>query len=164
MIKITALIPNQPSIDVNKILEAVEAGLNLASAKVKEDFEKTTATWSAKPSFEITSEPFARNVFTSDRVFRWVEQGTKPHLIEPRGAMSAGENARLKFKVPFAPKTQKNVIGSYQGSRGHTVIKPMQVQHPGIQAREFSDTIAREWNSQHRLRDIIQAEINRRLE
>lgn len=155
MFQVKAIATQPNLLSPQEFLTALNAGLDEAALEVKAEFEKTTETWVHKPEFTITTEqPLQRTIQTTDQIYTWLDQGTRPHIIEPATKLA------LRFTIPFAPKTQKNVIGSYGGNRGDTVVFSKSVRNPGISPREFAETISRAFDTDGRLSKIIQAQID----
>lgn len=129
--------------DTAKYKRAIEnAGTQTAKA-VQVDFNVTTRTWKHKPDFKIEhsgGKPIW-DISTSDEIYGYVSEGTRPHVIKPR-------NARfLVFKQGgFRPKSRPGWIGSNVGSpaTGETRVAKV-VHHPGTEAREFAQAIAKKW-------------------
>lgn len=125
---------------------AIENAGNMSAAAVKVDFGVTTQTWKTRPemSIEHTAESYTWKVGTDDKIYRFVSDGTRPHVIVPRVAK------RLSFfSKGFRPKTRVGWIGSNKGSqatRGRVVTT--RVNHPGTQARKFEDAIQTKWNDE----------------
>lgn len=123
--------------------------------EMKKDFEATTKTWQHKVAFTQTVsggkglEGIVAEVATSDEIYTYVDQGTKPHIIRPVHAKM------LAFPSIFSPKTKPRVIGSGSGMKGPVDTFRQEVHHPGTEAREFSKTIEEKW--QPRFRDRMQA-------
>lgn len=118
-------------------------GLRKVGRAMRKDFEKTVATWDNKPSFELkiglTKDTGSVQVYTTSEIYKYVDFGTRPHIIRPVRAKV------LAFSVGGTPKTRPNVIGSYSGSAGNTPVKAMEVKHPGIKPRNFSAIIKKEY-------------------
>jgi hypothetical protein len=127
------------------------------SKEIKADFEKTTKTWEHKPKFDVktksTNEQVSIAVSTKDKVYGYVDQGTRPHIIKPRRAK------RLAFSSKFKPKTKVRVIGSQAGARGKVDTFAQVVHHPGSDAREFAQEIQAAW--QPKLKKRIEQTITR---
>jgi len=127
-----------------------------AGRAVKKDFEKTTKTWRHKPKFEVlvslTGPGPVLLVGTDDKIYRYVDEGTRPHLIWAGIYTGKSRKRLLVFNSGFEPKTQPRVIGSSAGAVfGAKVMRPY-VQHPGTEAREFDKTIQRMWESKFKRR------------
>lgn len=123
-------------------------GLRAVARKVTKDYEATVATWNEKPQFEtvvsLKGGEAAFLVDTNSKIYEYVDQGTKPHIIRPKRAK------RLVFAAGGSPKTTPRVIGSTGGSRGGTTVYSLGVKHPGTKAREFSKIISDKWQKQFR--------------
>lgn len=101
-------------------------------------FEKTVATWSRRPQFETDKTARGYTVKVNPELpYQFVNLGTRAHPIEARRA------PLLRFTGPYHAKTKPNVISSYTGGRGRVWVAKKRVQHPGIEARNFSDIITR---------------------
>ena len=117
--------------------------LRAVGKEIKRDFEATTATWEHKPDFKLDitlagGEPGV-TVGTTDDVYKWVDEGTKPHTIAPVNAQV------LSFRSGYKAKTQPGVIGSTGGGAQGDQVFAMVVNHPGTEARKFSQKIKRKW-------------------
>jgi len=117
---------------------------------IKREFEDVVSDWSDKnrPSFtrtvtvtreEIRAEvrPYKRR--RASKVFEYVDLGTPPHTIRPRRA-----GGRLAFMAGvYSPKTlpvAQAHVGTGRVEGGH-LVRPTEVNHPGTEARLFSETI-----------------------
>lgn len=107
--------------------------------EVRTDYERTVKTWKHKPIFVIkwNSDRTGATVGTDNDIFGWVDQGTKPHVIKPKG------NYPLRFTVGGKPKTRVMSINSYPGSKGTKSVAARTVHHPGTKARKFTKVILR---------------------
>lgn len=103
------------------------------------DFNKTTKTWKHNVDFKgvVKDEPEQISVSTStnDKIYGYVDQGTRPHIIKPKKAKA------LFFASKFKPKTKPHVINSTQGQQGERDTHAMVVHHPGTDARYFARDI-----------------------
>lgn len=110
---------------------------------MKRDFEETTKTWNHKPIFTVDVSTKGQGpavlVGTDNEIYRFVNDGTKPHDIFPkRGKV-------LRFQSGYSAKTSAGVIGSGGGgASGPTLFRPY-VRHPGTKARKFDEAIAKKW-------------------
>jgi hypothetical protein len=132
------IIPKSLALDLKRMQRAIENGLDASAKAAKVDFGVTTQTWQQQPEFSITETANGRAIGTDDEVYGYVNDGTRPHLIVAKGKA-------LAFGVPSSPKTAPRVIGSSAGSRGNTPVRVKFVRHPGTDAREFAETIAKKW-------------------
>ena len=117
--------------------------------QMKADFEKTTATWTHKPKFEVvvslTQPGPTLLVFTDDEIYGYVSKGTKPHLIFAGIYTGKSDKKALAFPSKSSPKTRPGVIGSSAGSRGGTTVVRPYVSHPGTKPRKFEEAIQKIW-------------------
>lgn len=113
--------------------------LRKAGTQIKQDFEQTTATWKHKPKFEILISLAGGGptllVDTNDRVYGYVNRGTKPHPIRPKRAKA------LAFQSGYQAKTAPGVIGSGPGGPFGDTVFSKGVRHPGTKARKFDEAI-----------------------
>ncbi len=130
--------------------EEIKATAAKVEKEILKDFQKTTATWEHKVKFnaEVKAGGEASgvgvDVTTKDKVYRFVEGGTKKHLIK------AKRKGILAFKTGGRAKTKPRVISSTAGRGGNKQAFAKVVHHPGTKAREFSKTIGRKWQPQFR--------------
>lgn len=114
-------------------------GLKDVAKDVDTDFAKTYATWKSKPKFRTQVELRDRGgrfeVSTDDEIYRYMDEGTRPHIIRPRHAQ------RLAFRGNYNAKTTPRVIGSTQGGASGPDVFANVVHHPGTKAREFAITL-----------------------
>lgn len=117
--------------------------------QVKKDFGKTTATWEHevefKESVSIGGPGPVLMVWTDDLIYRYVDQGTKPHEIWAGIYTGKSDKKALAFGSKFKAKTTPRVLGSGPGFSGGDVIFRPFVNHPGTEAREFSEMIQKSW-------------------
>jgi len=108
-------------------------------------FKMVTANWKHQVDFQarkfLTANRTWLNVFPAGpnkKIWIWVSKGTEgPYPIPKSGP------GFLAFKTGYKPKTK--APGKFGGPgifTGSTVMGVMQVQHPGIEAREFEKIIA----------------------
>lgn len=140
--KLRAIIPARLALDPQRLMRGIQNGLDASAKAVKVDFGVTTQTWKKKPEFAIAETDDGRIVGTEDEIYGYVNDGTRPHIIEAKNGKS------LAFGVPSSPKTAVRVIGSSAGSRGSVTIKRKRVRHPGTDARKFDEVIAEKWQEQ----------------
>ena len=132
-----------------RIRNNCEVALYVTADEIAGDFRQVTARWSHKPKFarirtankniiSVTIEPDGKNA----QIFKWVDQGTKgPYLIPKFGPMLPGQ--RLTFRSGYSARTQPR--GKYNQGSGQASgawVSKERVIHPGIKAREFTQTIA----------------------
>lgn len=148
-------------IDINRVVVAIDRGLLGLLAIAKADFKLSTQTWDAstQPQWE-TDGPKSGGAGSGDRYisyttesepFTFVDQGTKPHIIEAKNAPS------LAFQTGFVPKTRPGRLAAGPGARFGTLTRPQRVQHPGSEARDISGQVEEELEKY----DLVQKELDK---
>lgn len=140
--KLTPIIPRP--LNVSGIRQALVDGMRDVGQRIREDFEDTTKTWNHQPKFEpafpipkVASDAITVTTETDDKIYGWTSEGTKAHDIPLVPGVK-----RLAFPSEFIPKTFPGIIGSGVGFSGGIMKFPIQVHHPGTQARKFDANIA----------------------
>ena len=116
---------------------------------VKKDFQGTTSTWKHKPVFEVqrslrqAAGPILF-VFTQDKIYGYVDKGTRPHEIWAGYYTGKSEHKTLAFPSAFTPKTTPGSLKSGPGSSGGDTVFTPYVEHPGSKPRGFTKIIAKE--------------------
>lgn len=115
---------------------------------IRADLAKVTATWEHQPVFfEQKTHAAASNLFpgeiritTNDAVFRFVDQGTRPHIITARpGHVLAFRGGK------YTAKTWPGYITSTRGGAAGPLVFRRSVRHPGTKPRHFTETITKKW-------------------
>lgn len=119
----------------------IAIALNRVAKEMLADFAKTTATWEHKPVFEVITQLSPPTIFvgTDDEIYRYVDEGTKPHIILPRRARA------LRFKSSYSPKTRPGVLASFAGGSSGKDVFSKGVIHPGSAARNFDVEVRKKW-------------------
>lgn len=139
MIRLRSIKLTKTPFDDKAHRQAIKAALDTTAQGVLADFERTVATWSSTPSFDISANgEFERVVGTDDENYTRVDEGTHPHVIVAHGKA-------LAFGAGGSAKTRPRVIGSSGGSKGSGVVFTQRVNHPGTEGRQFADTIGEKW-------------------
>ena len=127
------------------ILRAWLEAMSETGDDVQKRYETTVKNWSRKPIWnvviDVTSTFMAVKVSATGpraRIFRWVDQGTRgPYIIRAKNPSGV-----LRFQLGNAPKTLPGAranVGS--GARTGAWVSKMQILHPGIRKRGFTDDI-----------------------
>ena len=145
-IQVKAIYPPKMRPDLYK--QAMIAELGRQSDQVLRLYLATTRTWKHKPKFRVDfkygNEPVREGggaafaVMTDDEIFHYVDQGTKGPYPIPRVARPG---KRLAFRTKYRAKTRRRVLGSGAGGSSGDLVRPTQVMHPGIKARQFTQEI-----------------------
>jgi hypothetical protein len=121
--------------------------LKRVGRRLKADYEATTQTWERRPEFKVitrvrqTEDFVAVSVTTDSQVYAWVDKGTQPHLIFAGYYTGKSDKKVLAFGAAFEPKTTPGIIGSTEGLVGGPTLFRAYVQHPGTEARRFTEVI-----------------------
>lgn len=111
--------------------------LDAEARQIVEDLQAVTSTWKHKPKFMVSQKLGVRTITTADKVFEYVDAGTRPHIIRPRRAKV------LRFNTRFKAKSVPNRFVARKGSSSPPVAYAMVVHHPGTKARGFTKLVAR---------------------
>jgi len=118
-----------------------------AGTQIKGDFEKCVATWDHKPKFAVevslTGPGPIVEVWTDDKVFRYVNEGTKEHDVWAGYYTGKSDKKVLVFQEHYKEKTSVGVIGSTAGGPSGKLIFRPYVHVEGIEARKFDKAIAK---------------------
>lgn len=151
-IKITPILPKKVMASPDEVSAAIEAALDELAEETKTLYEKTVRTWNEPPTFTIRTTKYGRSIGTRSKIYSFVDAGTKPHKIRPRG------NYPLRFAAGGRPKTKPRVISSYAGAPGDSPRASYEVNHPGTEPRGFTGII------QERIQKKFKATMKRHLE
>ena len=133
--------------------KAITDAANLAARDIQKDFESTIKTWKHKVKFvkevDIKASPVQILVGTDDEIYRYVDEGTKPHPIFAGIYTGKSNKKALAFpwggKGSYKAKTMPGVIGSQQGGASGPMRAFPFVQHPGTKARNFDEAVRKMW-------------------
>jgi hypothetical protein len=120
-------------------IRALESAVKAAAREAQALYSRPVRTWQHKVYFKVRKLDWhTYQTSTRDKIFRFVEKGTRPHIIRAKNAPTLAFNTQ-----GFKPKT---AIKSLDARRGHAAGPPMAfplaVQHPGTEARDFTSVIA----------------------
>jgi hypothetical protein len=139
MATIRATVIRPKNLNEKAMRAALLDGLKDVAKDVDADFAKTYATWKRKPEFTTEVEMRDRGgkftVSTDNEIYRYMDEGTKPHIIRPKKAQ------KLFFRTGYRAKTTPRVIGSGSGGANGPDVFANVVHHPGTKAREFAETL-----------------------
>lgn len=140
VIQMKAIRPGRLKVDL--ILQELQRQLQAEGQYIKGEYLKTTATWRHKPRFEVLTDTTAGNlavlVGTDDDIYKYVDEGTRPHRIVPKSSNPYG---RLFFQSGYVAKTTPGVVGSMAGGKFGNVVAATAVNHPGTKKRGFTPLI-----------------------
>lgn len=153
-VKVTVTAPKSV-LDKRKVLGAAEAGLDAVAKEAQDLLTKPTGSWQHKPKMRTAKGKGWRAAGTDDKIYRFVNDGTKAHVIRPR-------RGKLLAFGPSKPKTRPGSLTPRKGGRAKkakTFVQ--QVNHPGTKARKFDEAAAKKL--QRTIAKAIQAEITKAL-
>ena len=144
-VRLEPLVKNLQLFNVKELKRAIENAGNMSAKAVQVDFVSTVSTWEHKPDFTIehTRDSGEWDVGTNDKIYSYVSEGTRAHIIKPKNGKV------LAFKRGGRPKSRVGWIGSNKGApgKGKTIIAKI-VHHPGTAARKFAETINDKWDKE----------------
>lgn len=156
VIQVKVIKPHTP-FKSKVFLDAIKSEQKKVGDDIKKDFEKTTKTWKHKVVFRVQSKESGSqstvNVFTTDKIYGYVDEGTRAHIIRPKKAKA------LSFKGIYRTKTKPHVINSSSGGSSGKQVFAQEVHHPGTDPRYFARDIQAKWQPQ--LSKRIQTTINK---
>lgn len=118
-------------------------------------YRKTTRTWRHKPTFRKRRTSRGVQIVTDDEVFKFVDLGTRPHIIRAKNAPF------LVFRYPYKAATKPRIIGSTNAKVGDNWARKLMVHHPGNKPRHFTDEITKRINK--RAGTILKREIDKAI-
>jgi hypothetical protein len=137
------IIPKKLIADPKRLARALTNAMNGVAKDVQVDFKTTTQNWQHAVDFPIESpSDYRRTISTDDAIYGYVNDGTRPHRIAPKGG------GVLRFNTPFQAKTVPGQIMSGPGSAGGSEVFSRGVNHPGTKPRNFDKTIKEKWDKQ----------------
>lgn len=126
------------------------------------------ANWQHKPDFQgrkvVRPDSISVTVFPVGEyadIWKFVDQGTKPHEIKPVRAKL------LRFRTGYQPRTLARPARTVPagGIATGDVVVAKTVHHPGTEAREFTRTIAEDIKPDfNRIIDNVFRNVSRQLE
>ena len=131
----------QPRVlNVKEMNDSLSRGMKKSRDKMLQMFKRTTKTWKHKVTFETAmGETFGNrfvSVWTSDKIYEYVDKGTQEHIILPKKPGGV-----LAFRGVYKAKTTPGVLDAHGGGSSGPTIFSRGVIHPGTEARGFSELI-----------------------
>lgn len=153
-IRMEPIVSKQRHLDPARFKAEIERATSEVKEGIKADFQKTTRTWKHQPTWYITRRGYDWFIGTKDKIYGYVDEGTAPHIIQPKRP-----GGRLHFfGSGFKPKSRVGYIDSYAGATANKDERFAKVvHHPGTEARKFTVKIAEKWRKKWvgRLRQAI---------
>lgn len=128
--RVRAIIPKP--LDVAAMLATLATGVQIEGEIINREYQKTTRTWKNKPEHDIifkqTKQKISSLNITDNKIYFFLHGGTK-----------------VRYAVlsrDWVSKTTPRFIGSGTG-RGRVLFVSKKHPRPGIEAREWTDVIAK---------------------
>lgn len=119
--------------DVEAFAIAVEAEI---LAEAEELLDGTVENWDEPPEFKTQFYSTFDIEFGYDDIrWTWIDLGTEPHTITAKDAPN------LRFLSGYTPRTNPGSLKSGQSGRFPPYVSKFSVNHPGVEARDFSSQI-----------------------
>lgn len=135
---IKLIIPNNLT-DSKKMKNVITNTLRGIAKSVAVDFKTTTYTWKRPIDFDIKEiNDGSISVGTDNKIWAMLDAGTKPHRIVPKNAKWLV--FRWDGKGSYGAKTRPRFLGSKNARYPKRMNYRKVVNHPGMQAREFTNT------------------------
>lgn len=138
--RLQAITPKRPIARGNALAELRKA-VDQTRGPIEKDLQAITATWETKVRWRVRffdeGGKLVLTVTTTNKIFQYVDEGTKPHLIQPKRA------SRLFFQTGYTAKTRKGFLGSVQGGAKGDWVAAKVVHHPGTEARGFTEALVK---------------------
>ena len=147
MAKLEAIKPKSPVIRSDAFLKEFIAAFTEVTKGMKADYQATVRTWTRKVTFK-TGKPqsdggkFVAFVGTDDKIYGYVDLGTKRHSIRAKG------DGYLRFRSGYIARTIPRVLSSGNKAYLGDWVSKKAVKHPGTQARRFSVIIQAKWQDE----------------
>jgi hypothetical protein len=139
VIKLKPIKPKATAATLKRVEQAVRESYRDAAGELLKDYQKTTATWDTPVRFRVRVGKEAVSVYTDNAIWRYVDQGTRPHVIRPRTAKV------LAFAGGYQAKTRVGSIIARAGGPSGGAVFAREVQHPGTKARGFTTRLRSKW-------------------
>ncbi len=128
--------------DIKRVKQIIEENIEDISYTILEKFEETVSQWETEVIFEVDIEKEGGSVYTTNEVYKYVNDGTEPHAIVPNTASVlafptgyGGQTAKMP-SLPKAPKAPTQNLGNMTFTKS--------VMHPGTEGKEYDKKVAEE--------------------
>lgn len=140
--------------NISKIVGQADKILKDTAQKEARSFRRNWQTWDEKPTIRIIKIKEGYALVIDSVIWGFVNFGTKPHTIAPRGYGNGGTDPYtgkkvkgsdyLRYQPDFTPKTSPNRIGAKEGGKRGAYWQfedGQSVQHTGVEPRLFHEKI-----------------------
>jgi len=137
--RVTTKVIKPAKIKSDKMRSDLVAAVVETGKEIDALFALTYLTFEHRPEFVIenkgTPTRISSSVYTTNQIYAWINDGTKPHTIRPKNA------AVLAFPQTFRPKTHLVKLESGKGYKTKKKRFALVVEHPGTAPRNFEERI-----------------------
>lgn len=134
----TVIVPKEIVFTPERMRRALKKGLDQTAQETRAVLQNLVDQWDHDVEFDVKApKENERDIATEDDIYRFVDEGTKPHIIAPKNARM------LRFTVGGSPRTAPNSLTVGPASRGGRPVFARKVRHPGSKARRFSRNVAK---------------------
>lgn len=139
-LKAKITIPSN-AIPVKALRTACDDALSQGAADAAAKLARPASNWRHGVPMTTSVQGDAATAGTDDKVYSYVSDGTRPHVI-------VAKNAKVLAFGPSTPKTTPGSLNAGSGSRGAASTFRKRVNHPGTKARKFDEAAAREFEQE----------------
>lgn len=118
----------------DNVKKSVDAEIKKQHKKTITELKRQTAYWKRPVNFEIEETEEGATISTYDPRYTWVDEGTRPHPIEPR-------NKKVLRWLPGSRVRNEIARRNNMADRQDVAQFTPSVQHPGIRPRHFTDYV-----------------------
>lgn len=105
--------------------------------KIVKALEQATGAWQRPVAFESNvDDDEGATISTEDNRYKWVDEGTRPHVIRPR-------NARILRWLPGSNVRNEIARRQARADQRDAAVYAKEVNNPGIRPRSFTDNVMR---------------------
>lgn len=142
-----AILPKDP--DVDAVMRVLREEFAKYAPFLVKDFERTTTNWKGdRPSFtpvvkvlggrEMVLQIRLAGPDAGRKKWRWLNDGTKPHTIRPKGRWP------LRFQANYVAGSKPDSTFTTRSGASGPEVRARKVRHPGTAPRNWSRIIVRE--------------------
>lgn len=147
-ISLKAILPGKPFATKKWVDEIARTQRQTSVPRLRKLFNQTVFGWSKKPDFGWTQIRTADSISIqmypqgpNAEIWNLVSSGAPPHEIRPRRAKI------LSFRPGYRAATRPGQLMSRRAYRSGKYRGAALVQHPGFEARNFPQEIAKEYQN-----------------
>lgn len=120
-------------------LAIVSAGREIADG-ISKDYTDVQKTWNnTSDPITTTANPYKWRIEVKGKIFRYVDHGTRRRKIK------AKRGKTLAFRAGYKRKSRKGSLTASSGGPFGDTVFAKEINHPGTDAREFTETIRAKW-------------------